>query len=89
MNTFNMDSIDSIELHNGDGTLVNHWSLLDEATGQEIFNQNGHVSLSAAAPEPPSAVLLLGVGMGVAVWYRRHPHLRRCIVAAQNGRCKV
>jgi hypothetical protein len=58
-------TLDSIELRKADGTLVNNWSLLDEATGQTIFTQNGRVTAQMNAPEPGSLALLLPV-MGVA-----------------------
>lgn len=67
--TFNIDRID---LYNGDpnngGTLITDWSLLDEATNQVIFNQNGRVIV----PEPGSLALLVGVSLsGLAVLRRR------------------
>lgn len=71
MNTFNLDSI---YLYNGDGTLVKNWSLLDDATGQVLFNQDGRVVNSAAAPEPSSVALLLGTSLigGGTLWRRRY-----------------
>lgn len=48
MNTFHLDAI---ELFNGNGDPVSEWSLIDNATGNVIFNQNGRV---AAVPEPSS-----------------------------------
>ena len=67
--TFNIDTID---LYHGDpnngGTLITVWSLLDEATNQVDFNQNGRV----AVPEPCSLALLVGVSLsGLAILRRR------------------
>jgi hypothetical protein len=50
MDTFYLDTI---ELFNGNGAPVSEWSLLDDATGQVIFNQSGRV---ASVPEPSAAV---------------------------------
>jgi hypothetical protein len=76
MSTF---TLDSIELFNGDGTRVNTWSLLDEATGQAIFNQNGRVvALDAtSAPEPGSLALILPIVGMVGMVLRKHEQRRQ------------
>ena len=55
--TFNLDGID---LFNGDGSLVNNWSLLDEASGATLFNQNGRFT-TTAVPEPSGIALAVSV----------------------------
>jgi hypothetical protein len=55
--TFNLDTI---ELFNADGSPVNEWSLLDESTGQVVFNQSGRI---AAVPEPGAYAGMIGVGV--------------------------
>lgn len=55
-NTYNLDTID---LYNGDGSLVTDWSLTNE-NGQVVFNQNGRVAPSV--PEP-GTLALFGTGL--------------------------
>jgi len=55
MSTFHLASID---LFNEDGTPVRNWSLLDEATGDAVFTQNGRVGDPVVVPEPGTAVLI-------------------------------
>lgn len=59
MSTFELESV---ELFNGDGTLVSTWGLVDEATGQEVFNQNGRVVAQAEVPDAGTGALM-GAGL--------------------------
>lgn len=56
---FDTIELDSIDLHNGDGSLVTDWSLLN-SQGQVVFNQAGPVT--AAVPEPGTWAFL-GTGI--------------------------
>lgn len=53
MNTF--DLLD-ISLYNEDGSPIRKWSLVDDNTGLELFNQNGRVTLNFV-PEPGAMAL--------------------------------
>lgn len=53
MNTF--DLLD-ISLYNEDGSPIRQWSLVDESTGLELYNQNGRVTLNFV-PEPGALAL--------------------------------
>jgi hypothetical protein len=63
MDTFILNSID---LYNGDGSLVPQWNLVDTTTGQTVFTQNGRV-----VPEPGSLALLAGLSLSGIAFLRK------------------
>jgi hypothetical protein len=65
--TFDLKSIDLFDDNN---QLISEWSLVDDDTGQELFNQNGRVNSEAQVPGPLPVV-------GVAAAFGCSRRLRR------------